>query len=262
MFEFRNVSDVAYGAYVVNGAYGGLGISGCDTTQTPSRDQAVAVIRELLAGDTAAVRRSAIDASTAVSTIQTFTDAIETIAEKLSKILELANKALGPDYSQFQIEEMQKQFRDLAQEINQTVNNAEYQFNKPFSGSGKTLSIATGNGSKIDIFARDFRFDAKDLNLAVDPQKALSMVDEAITSTNEYKRYLDRQAAHLRDITAAIESDIQGAMGVDMKDFQPELAAPMAENAASLISQDKQTSLNAQANLTPNKILKLLKDND
>lgn len=64
------------------------------------------------------------------------------------------------------------------------------------------------------------------------------------------------------DITAAIESDIQGAMGVDMKDFQPEFAMPMAEKAASLMSQDKQTSLNAQANLTPSEILKLLKDKD
>ena len=63
-------------------------------------------------------------------------------------------------------------------------------------------------------------------------------------------------------ITAVIESEIQGAMGVDMKDFQPELAAPIAEYAASLIVQDKQTSLNTQANLTSDKILKLLKDSD
>jgi len=47
-----------------------------------------------------------------------------------------------------------------------------------------------------------------------------------------------------------------------MQDFQPELAIPMAEKAASLISQNKQTSLNTQANLAPDKILKLLKDSD
>jgi len=262
LLEFRNVLDVAYGAYVVNGAYSGAGNTNSNPTKAPNRDQAVALIRELLAGDTAAVRRSARDASTAISTVQIFTDAVETISGKQAKMSALANKALAPDNSQTQVEEMQKQFQNLAKEINQTVNSTEYKFNKPFSGSGKTLSVATGNGSKIDIFARDFRFDAKDLNLAADPQKALSMVDEAITSTNEYKTYLDRQAAHLRDITAAIESDIQGAMGVDMKDFQPELAMPMAEKAASLISQDKQTSLNAQANLTHEEILKLLNDND
>lgn len=171
LFEFRNVLD---GAYVVNGAYGGLGTSGRDTTQTPSRDQAIAVIRELLAGRTAAVRRNARDASTAVSVLQAFTDAIETIAEKHTKMSELAKKATDPDNSQVQVEEMQKQFRNLAQEINQTVSSTEYKFNKPFSGSGKTSSITIGNGSKIDIFARDFRFDAQDLNIATDPQNALS----------------------------------------------------------------------------------------
>jgi len=175
---------------------------------------------------------------------------------------ELAQKALGPDYSQFQVEEMQKQFLNLAHEINQTVNGTEYQFNKPFSGSGKTLSISIGNSSKIDIFARDFRFDAEDSNIATDPQDALSAVNKAITNIAEYKTYLDRQAAHIIDITAAIESDIQGAIGVNMQDFQPELAIPMAEKAASLISQNKQTSLNTQANLAPGKILKLLKDSD
>ena len=262
MLEFRNVLDAAYGAYVVNGAYGGLGTSSSDATQRPERDQAIAVIRELLAGDTAAVRRSAGQASTAVSTIQIFTNAIDKIAGKLADMSELAKNELGPDNSKARVEKMQKQFRNLASEINQTVNGTEYKFNKPFSGSGKSLSLSVGNGSKINIFARDFRIDAKDFNIATDPQSALSAINDAITNIAEYKTYLDRQAVRLSDITAAIESDIQGAMGVDMKDFQPEIAAPMAEEAASLISQDKQTAINAQANLTPGKILKLLKDGD
>ena len=71
--------------------------------------------------------------------------------------------------------------------------------------------------------------------------------------------YLDRQAARLKDISATFELEMQDVMGVDMQDFQPELAVPMADYVTSLIQQDKQTSLNSQANLTPNEILKLLK---
>jgi len=262
LYEFKNVLDVTYGAYVVNGTYGGVNNSNGSSTQAPASNQVVGFVRGPLAGNIAAVRQRARDACTAVSTIQIFTDAIETIAEKLAKILEPAKKALGPDYSQTEAEEMQKQFRNLAGEINQTVNSTEYKFNKPFAGSGKTFSIPIGNGSKIDIFARDFRFDAQGLNIATDPQNAISTVNEAITNINEYKTYLDGQAKRLEDITAAIESEIQGTMGVDMMDFLPELAVPMADYAASLISQDKQTSLNTQANLTPDEILKLLKDKD
>jgi flagellin-like hook-associated protein FlgL len=230
--------------------------------QIPNRDRAVATIRELLASRTAAVRQNAGDASTAVSALQIFTDAIETIAEKLIKMLELAKKALGEDYPLTQVERMQKQFRNLARQINQITNSTEYKFNKPFSGGGKTLSISAGNGMKIDIFARDFRIDARELNIERNPQSALSKISEAITNIRGYKTYLDRQAAHMRDITAAFELEIQSAMGVDMRDFQPELAAPMADYTASVILQDKQTSMNTQANLTPNEILKLLKDNN
>ena len=261
MFEFKNVLDVTYGAYVVNGAYTGVRASADGVTQSPKCDHAIAVVREFLAGKNAAVRQTAEDASTAVSAMHIFTDAIETIAEKLTKMLELAQKVHDQYYSPTQTEQMQKQFRNLAQQINKTANGTEYKFNKPFSGDGRTFSIPTGNGTKIDIFARDFRINAEELNIETNPQKVLSKVSEAITNVSEYKTNLERQTAHLRDITSAIESQIQGAMGVDMHDFLPELAAPMADYAARLISQDKQTSLNTQANLTSDEILKLLKDN-
>jgi flagellin-like hook-associated protein FlgL len=260
LFEFKNILDATYGAHVVNRVYAGVSVSNGDLSKKPSRGQAIATIREFLAGNTAVVRQSARDASTAVSTIQIFTDAIETIAEKLAKLLELARKALGSDYSQPQ--EIQRRLRELIREINQIVNSTEYKFNKPFSSSGKTLPIPLGNGSKIDIFTRDFRLNTQDFDIETNPQNALSTIKDAITNINEFKTYLDRQASNLRDITAAIEMKIQGAMSVNMQNFQPELAAPMADYAASLILQDKQTSINTQANLTPDEILKLLKNNN
>lgn len=262
MLEFRNILDVTYGAYVVKGAYRGISKSSADSARAPGRDQAVAVIRELLAGKTEAVRKNARDASTAVSALQIFTDAVESISDKLAEMHGLAEKASSPDYSQVQVEEMQKQFRNLAGEINQTVNKAEYKFAKPFGTEGKTVSIPTGKGSKIDIFARDFSFNVEGLDIAVDSEKALLKVNDATARIDEYKKYLDRQVAHLTDVTEFMELQIRGAMGLDMHDFQPELAVPMADYAASLISKDKQNSLDIQANLTPEEILKLLSDSD
>ena len=262
MLEFKNVLDVTYAAYVANSAYPGVNSSNDNSMQIADRDQSAAIIREFPAGRTAAVRQNADDVGTAVSVLQIFTDAIETIAEKLLKMLELAKKKLDGDYSLNRAKQMQKQFQDLARQINQIVKRTEYKFNKPFSGGGKTLSIPAGNGVKIDIFARDFRIDTQGLNIETDTQNALSKVNGAITNVNEYKTYLDRQAAYLKDITTIIESEIQSALGVDMRDFQPELAAPMADYTASMILQDKQTSLNTKANLTSSKILNLLKNTD
>lgn len=261
MFSFKNVSDVTYGAYVINGAYRGINNSNVSSTQAPVFNQDLAVIRRLLAGEIAPIRRSAAEVSTAVSAVQIFTNAIDTMAEKLDKMLELAKKALEPYQSQEQREEMQKQFQNFAEEINQAANSAEYKFNRPFTADGESFSIGTGNGSKIDIIAKDFRIDAQGLNIAVNPQDALSTVKKTITSVGEYKTYLDRKAARLGEITAIIESEIQSAMGIKIENFQPELATPVANYVASLISQDKQTSLNIQANLAPDETLNLLKIN-
>lgn len=130
MSDFTNVLDVSYGAYVVNGAYGGVNKSSGDLTQAPSRDSALEIIRDLFGDDIAATWQSVRDAGTAVSITHIFTDAIETIAEKLVRILELDKKAPSPDYSHGQVEEIQTPFQNLSKEIKQT-----------------------GNGSKIDIFA-------------------------------------------------------------------------------------------------------------
>jgi flagellin len=191
-----------------------------------------------------------------------FSDAIDSIAGRLTGMRELAKKARSPDYSPVQVEEMQEQFQNLAEEINETVQGAEYDYNRPFAAGGKTLSIRIGNGSKIDIFAKDFSFDAQGLNIATDPQNALSKVNEAIAKVNEYKQYLGSQVSRLEDATAVIESEAEGAMGVDLNDFKPDIALEMAAYAASMISEDRPTSLDTQANLTPSEALQLLKDGD
>jgi flagellin-like hook-associated protein FlgL len=259
LYEFENVLDVTYGAYAISGAHGGINNSGNSSSQAPARNRVEAVIREMPDDEIAVVRQNARDAGNAVSTIQIFTDAIETVAEKLMRILELAKEAVELYYPHLRAGDIKQEFRNLAEEINRTVNDTEYNYNKPFAADGKTFTIPIGNELTIDIPAKDFRFDAEDIDITANPQNALSAVKEAIKSIDEYKTYLGKQAAHLKDITVAFELEIQSAIGVDMQDFQAELAVPMADYAASLISKNKQKSLNTQANLSSDEILKLLK---
>lgn len=259
LFEFNNIFDTGYSTCAVNRAYGIVSNSNGSSKRAPARNQPVAIVRELLSGDIASLQLSAKDAGNAVSTIQIFSEAIETITERLAKILELAQKALELYRLQGQAEQMQQQFRGLAEEINQIAGNTKYKSNRLFYGSGKTLSIPAGNGSKIDIIAKDFRLDAQGLNIATEPESALSTIKKAIKNISEYKTDLDGKAAHLVDITTAIESEIQNALDVNVQDFQPERTTTMVNFTAGLISQNEQTSLDTQANLAANEILKLLK---
>jgi flagellin-like hook-associated protein FlgL len=258
LFEFTNVVDTSYGAYVVNGAYRGVSGSCSNSTPAPSHDEAVALIRELLNGDVASIRQSAREASTAISTIQYLDDAVETIAATLSTMQELAKKAHSPDYSQAQREQMQEQFTDLAARINRAAESTEYNYNKLFTAEGKAVSISIGDGSKVDIFARDFCFNAQGLDIATDPEGALSKIKKAMVNVGEYKDYLSRQAARAERAAAVMESAIEGAMGVDLSDFTPELAVQRTSNAANRLSTDTDGSLDIQANVKPRRALQLL----
>jgi hypothetical protein len=250
MLEFRNVLDVAYGAYVVSGAY--------SVANGPDRGAAVAIIQELLRGNFADIYQGARDASTAVSIVQTFLGPVDSIGEKLGTMEELARKASSPDYSETQIEEMQEEFLGLAEEINQIVDSTEYDFNELLTAEGESISISIGNGSTIDIFARDLSFDAEGLDLTTDPEAALSHVVEATGDLEEYSSYLTRQGERLEDATAIIESELGAAAGVDLSDFSMELVMEVATYAASQVLEDSRTLLDTQANVSPERGLRLL----
>jgi len=258
VLEFRNVLDVAYGAYVVKGAYSGVN----GMTGAPDRDEVVAIIRELLGGNIAAIRQGAHEASTAISMVQMFAGAADSIGGKLAAMKELAEKASSPDYSAVQVEQMQKEFLGLAEEINETVNSTEYNFNKLFTAEGESISISIGNGSRIDIFAKDLSFGTEGLDLTTDPAGALAKVEKATAELNEYTAYLRRQAARVEDATAIIESEVAAAVGVDLADFSLNLAEQVASYAADQVLQDSSRLLNIQGNVNADRVLQLLKDKD
>lgn len=257
-YEFSNVLDVSHGAYVVNGAWSGHSNSGA----ARGRDDVVATIRELVNGNTADIRLSARNASTAISIVQTFANAAGIIADKLAKMEKLAQKASSPDYSRVKVEEMQKEFEGLAKEINEIVKSTEYDSNKLFTSAGKAISISIGKDSKVDIFAQDFSFDAEGLDLTAEPKAVLSKIKKAIKELSEYRGYLNREVALVEKLTAAIESEIESAMGVELDDFTPEVAVETDVHTASRLTQDSSSALDSQANAEPSIVLQLLKDGD
>ena len=175
---------------------------------------------------------------------------------------ELAEKASSPDYSQVQVEAMQTELQALATEINDVVKSTEYDFNKPFTAAGQAISIPIGDGSRVDIFAKDFSFNAQGMDLISEPKTVSSNIKKAITNLNEYKQYLNRQVARVEDATATIEFKLASAMGVGLDNFTPDLANEIVFHIASELSQDSSTALNMQANTEPSIALHLLKDRD
>lgn len=257
-YEFKNVLDSAYGAYVVNGAYSG--ISNSTPKQAPKHNAVVAILREGLLGNTADVRQSAREASTAISIIQTFSGALDSIGGKLAEMETLTKKASSGDYSQVQVEGMQKDFKNLAGDINKIVKGTEYNHNKLFTSNGNAISLPIGNGARVDIFAEDFSIDTQGLDLTTRPEVALSKIKGATENLTEYDNYLSRQVSRAEDATAVIESEMENATGVDSSIFSSVLAAKAANSASKQVSEDASRSLRVQAKVEPTKALQLLND--
>jgi flagellin len=256
-YDIKNVLDSSYGAYVVKGTY-----SGFNARRNLKHNETVAVIRDMLNGKTADVRQSVKEASSAISIVQKLTNATSSISNKLLKMKELATKANSPDYSQVQKEEMQKEFKNLAKEINETAKGTKIENNKIFTEAGESISIPVGDGSKADIFAKDLSFDAEGLDISTDPETVLSNIHKATKELNEYNEYLNKQRTRIEDATAAIESEIESALGIELDDFSLIMATEMSSNTGNHLIEDDEISLNTQGNLTPEETLKLLNSNE
>ena len=247
MLELGNIIKTGFAAWVINGAYNGIE----DSTKSPDDDAAVAVIRELLRGNIAGIRQSAHNANEAVSMMQMFTAAAATIGEKLGQMKELAEEAATGYCTDSEKADMQEEFEELAEEINDVVESTEYDGNKLFTANGETISVSIGNSSTIDIFSKDLSLDIDGLDLTADADSALASIRGVIEDVSEYSEYISRQVARLEDAMAVIEFDMAGAMGLDSSGFDMNVARQVAGYAASKVLEDVSILFDVQANVIP-----------
>ncbi|MHC4156383.1 MAG: flagellin N-terminal helical domain-containing protein [Planctomycetota bacterium] len=231
-------------------------------TGAPKRDEAVALIKELVQGDIATIRQSAHEASTAVSLVQTLTKAVQTIGDKLTAMVRLASRASDPDSTRVQVEETQKGFEQLVGEVNRIARSTDYNYNRIFTAEGQSISVPIGDGSNADIIAKDLTFDATGLDLTADPGAAAWKIATAVEELDEYAEHLRSQVNRAGEAASVIESQLAAAMGVDLRGFCMELARHTAEHVAEQFSAGRSGLLEMQANISADRALRLLADND
>jgi hypothetical protein len=240
----------------VKGAYSGNSAA----TGGPEHDEGVATILELSRGNVEAVRKEAREVSTSATLAQQFRDDLKAIKEKLAAMEELTGRASSASYNEVQVEEMQGQFANFAKSIEETSEKTKHKFNSVFDSDGKSFSLAVGDGSHIDILAKDVSFDATELDLTADPVLAKSALTKAIEELAEYNSYLGKQLNNLAEATDRLEQDLVGAMGVEGNDFTPELAGRVLSDIVSEAA--KGGLIEMQANADPERTLQLLTETE
>jgi len=230
------------------------------THGVPDNDSNIAIIREFLQGNISDVRLSAHNANPATSMTRMFVEAAVDIRDKLILMEQVAQKAADGYYTSTDKASMQKKFEQLAKEINDIVNNTEYENNRLFTSTGRVISRPLGNGRTINLFSRDLTLDITNLNLTRNAKAALAIIKNELKEANEYSEYLLSQNKLLQDAMATIENRIASAAVIEPGDFEMKIAQNITSYLATRIREEPFISSQSQSNITADETLYLLKD--
>lgn len=257
--ELGNVLKATYGAHVIVGAYEAAN-EAADKPSEVLDDESASVIQYLLYGKMAKGRQNKSYANEAISVAQKFAEPAASISEKYGRMKELAEQAASGSYSGEEVAQMQEEFGQLAEEINSLANSTEHNGNKLFTSESETISISIGRNSAIDIFGRDLTIDIEGLDLTTDAEGALSAIQSNVRSADYYSGYIDDQVAHIQRAVNLIEFEVNNNLGVEVEDFDMELAKEVAGYAASQTLSDFSVLFDTQANVEPERALQLLRE--
>jgi len=254
--ELGNLVNVTYSANVILGAYN-AGNADEDSSETLD-DSSVSAIQYLLQGKVSEDSQNESYANEAISMTQGLAETASTIKDKFARMKELAEQAASGEYSAEQVEDMQTEFEQLIEEINDLVDNTEQNGNKLFSGEGTTISISIGNNSTINIVAEDLSIDGEGLDLTSDPDGALAAIQSKVNQSSYYSQNLADQLDNLERMINYIEFDKYNDMGVEADQFDMELAKEVAALAATATLEELKVLFDAQSNVESERALQLL----
>ena len=256
MLEIENTFESHFANKVFNGNYNFSDA----TVGVPDNDSDIAIIREFIQGNIADVRLSAQKAYAATSMTRMFVNASTNIRNKLTQMEQLAEKATNGYYTSTDKASMQKQFEQIARDINDIVDNTEHDNNKLFTADGQVISRPLGNGQTIHLFAKDLTIDVTNMDLTKDAKAAQTAIKTALQEANKYGEYLSRQNKRLQDSMARIENRAACAAGIEQSDFGLKIAKKITKNLTNRIQNESHISLQTQGNIKADEALSLLKD--
>ena len=256
--ELGNLINITYSANVILSAYNASNAN--EDSSEVLDDSSVSVIQYLLEGKVSESHQNESYANEVISVTQGLSETASTIKDKFGRMKELAEQAASGEYSAEEVEGMQTEIEQLIEEINYLVNNTEQNKNKLFSDEGTAISISIGNKSTINIVAMDLGIDGEGLDLTTDPEGALTAIQSKVSQSSYYSEYLGDQLDNLGEMISYIEFEKNNDMGIDVEEFDIELAEDVAGIAASATLDELTVLFDAQANVENGKALQLLEE--
>lgn len=231
-------------------------------------DSAGLGVSEALRSQVRGLNQAMRNANDGISIIQTAEGALNEVHNNLQRLRELAVQAASDTLQATERAYVSTEASAIIQEINRTANAAQFNGIQLLDGSNSSIAVHVGSGTstindQITLTlaastASDLGLAAVNMTTANNARAAIDILDAAIGSVSQNRATMgaiqNRLSSAINSISAAVENLTAAESQIRDADFAEE-TAQMSKNQ---VLQQSGISVLAQANQTPQQILKLL----
>ena len=232
-------------------------------------DAAGLAISEKMRAQITGLNKAQDNANDGISLIQTAEGALTEVHDMLNRMVELAMQSANGTYEEFDREQLQKEVKQLTDEIDRISESANFNGMKLFDGSLETnaLTLQIGDAPSDQLGFTLGNMGAASLGIATNSMsietaasanEAISLVKEAINMVSDVRGMLgamQNRLEHTVNNLSVMEENIQNAESrIRDTDVADEMMAYVKNN---ILIQSAQAML-AQANQVPQGVLQLL----
>jgi flagellin len=255
-----NLSGADLGPSIINQAYDNLSKSAKAIASGKKVDGPIAhsVIAQQLRSDISVNVQGVRNANDAISMVQTFDGAANSISSNLTKMSKLAMQAANGTLSDQQKSVIQEEFNELAAEVNRVAGNTQFNGNNLIGVAGTEINIALGTGSDISIQSGDLTIDTTGMDLTTDAVGVLATLQQNIEQASSYRGYLGAQMNRLESTVEVMEISIEQAIKAESNISDADIAAEVAKSASYQVQAEMGVAVQSQMHAINKTVLQLL----
>jgi flagellin len=227
-------------------------------------DAAGLAVRELIRADVAIIRQGNRNSQDAISMLQTFEGALAAVDSALIRMSELAEQAATGSYSITQRNIMDKEFQEMAAEIQRIATTTTFNSVHMLDCAGANVTIHFGPGSMIDLFSVDVRpaalgIDSASLQSAGGAIEAMSLVLNAIEIKDSARASFGYKMNRLQSTSTVLAIQAENLLAAESRISDVDVATEMAVLTRNQVLSQAGISMLSQANSMPTMALSLLR---
>jgi len=227
-------------------------------------DAAGLAVRELMRADIAVLQQGARNAQDGISMLQTMEGAMQTINEALVRMKQLAEQASTESYSDTQLEIMDNEFQEMANEIERIATSTK--FNSigmldnsatktiHFGGTDDYIEVTGTNMTKSGLGINSVAISSRDSAVA-----ALGTLDSAISTKDTARAAFGYKMNRLESTVSVLSVQAENLIASESRISDVDVATEVALMTRNQVLAQAGTAMLAQANTIPQMALTLLR---